>query len=114
MNLAIRLACEPLRSRSFGSISGTYAGIGTSLNNPARILFVQNLTDVTLLFSFDGVNDHFILPSNGFLLLDVMGNKSIPGGAFYVGEGTRIYVKESSGAPTSGSACVTSFYGTEG
>ena len=110
MSLAIHLGCEELRSLAFGSISGTYAGVGTSISNPARIFFVQNLTDVTCTFSFNGVTDHFVLAASGFLLLDVTSNKTVSQG-FYIAEGSRLYVK---GSPSSGSVYLTVFYGTEG
>lgn len=106
---AIRLAVEPLRSLGFGSISGTYTGIGTSFVNPVRIIYVENLTDATLLFSLDGITDHFALPANGFLLLDVSTNKSISDG-FFIAAGTRVYVK-TSGTPSKGSVYVSVFYG---
>jgi hypothetical protein len=110
MSLAIRMLPEPVRSLAFGSISGTYAGIGTSFSNAIRIIFVQNLTDSTLMFSLNGIDDHFPLPANGFLLLDVTANKTLPQGAF-IAEGTRIYVKEV-GAPSMGNVYVSTFYGT--
>jgi len=107
---AIRLRPEELRSLGFASISGTYAGIGASFDNPIKILFVQNLTDATLMFSLDGIDDHFPLVENGFILLDIGTNKSFEQGLF-IAEGTRIYVKES-GTPTSGSVYVSVFYGS--
>lgn len=108
-NLTVRLAAEPLRSLAFGSISGTYMGIGTALANPCRIIHVTNTTDVVLTYSFDGVNDHFVIPPNGFILLDVMMNSSSVGGAWNIAQGTRIYVK---GAPTFGSTYLSVFYGS--
>jgi len=107
-SLAIRLFPETLRSLAFGSILAGYVGIGSSFAHPIRIIFIQNLTDVLLLFSFDGVNDHFPLPSNGFLLLDVTSNKSVSMGCF-IAQGTRLYVKRS-GVPSSGAVYVSAFY----
>ena len=112
-NLAIRLTPEPIRSLAYTSIGAGYMGIGTALSNPSRILLIQNLTDVQLLFSFDGINDHIMLPSDGFLLLDVTANKTNNGGASYIGEGVRIYVKEV-GTPSMGGVYVSSFYGIDG
>jgi len=106
---AIRLVPEAARSLAFGSIGAAYAGIGTAINNPVRILHIQNLTDVVLMFSYDGINDHFPLASNSYLLLDITANKSRDQG-FYLAEGTRIYVKED-GTPSSGSVYVTVYYG---
>lgn len=110
--LAIRLVFEPVRSLAFGSISGTYTGIGTAFANPERMMLVQNATDVSLMFSADGINDHFQLPSNGFLLLDIAANKTTSQG-FYIAEGTRMYVKEI-GTPSTGSVYVTVMYGIDG
>src|SRR5215472_16971227 len=107
-SLAIRITPETLRSLAFGSISGAYMGIGTPFIAPSRIFHVQNLTDVQMTFSLDGITDHFVLPSQGFLLLDLTANKTNAQGAF-IAEGVRVYVKESAGAPTSGSVYVTSF-----
>lgn len=110
MSLAIRLYPEPLRSLAFGGIGGGYAGIGTAFVHPSRILLVQNFTDVILTYSLDGLEDHFQLPPNGFILLDVTTNQVQTLGCF-VSQGTRIYVK---GAPTLGQANVSTFYGFEG
>lgn len=111
MSLAIRLRAETARSLAFGSISGTYAGIGAAMTKPVRIFLLQNLTDATLWFSFDGVADTVPLPSNGFILLDVTSNKTLPQG-FFLAEGDRIYVK-TLGTPTSGAVYLTTFYGAE-
>lgn len=110
-NLAIRMLAESLRSLAFGSISVTYAGIGTSFNNPCRLMYIVNDTDVLLTFSLDGVNDHFVIPSGGFLLLDVTSNMTLTGGSLTLSQGQRIYVK---GAPSSGSVYLTVFYGANG
>lgn len=105
----IKLFPEPLRSLGFASIGAGYMGIGTALDNPSRILHIQNLTDATLLFSFNGIDDHEVLPANAFLLLDLTANRTTDSGA-YIAAGTRIYVKQS-GVATSGSVYVASFYG---
>lgn len=107
----IRASFEPVRSLGFASVSGTYAGVGTALLHPIRQFFIQNLTDQTLMFSFDGINDHFPLPSNGFFLDDVTSNKTNSSG-FYIAEGVRLYVRDISGAPTSGSVYFTVLYGS--
>lgn len=109
MSLAVRFAAEPLRSLGFASISGVYAGVGTTITNPARQFLVQNLTDETLIFSFDGVNDHFVLPAGGFFLNDISSNQTF-GQGWYIAAGTRLYVKES-GVPTTGSVYFSVFYG---
>lgn len=109
----IRLQIEPVRTLAFGSISGTYMGVGTAISNPARIFWINNLTNADLMCSIDGVNDHFPLPADSFLILDATSNKTFSPG-FYLAEGTRLYVKElgDSTTPTQGSVYFTVFYGS--
>ena len=111
MSLAIKILPETVRSLAAASIVAGYMGIGTAIDNPARIFYLQNLTDATLMFSFDGINDHFPLPANGFILLDVATNRTVSE-QFYVSQGQRIYVKEL-GVPTTGSVYLTVFYGSD-
>lgn len=107
----IRINIETVRSLGFAGISGTYAGVGSAITHPARQVFIQNLTNETLMFSIDGVNDHFPLPANGFFLDDITSNKTTSAG-FYLAEGVRLYVREISASPTTGSVYFTVFYGS--
>jgi len=109
MSLAIRLFPEALRSLAFGAIGGGFTAIGTPFENPSRILLIQNFTDATLAFSWDGVSDHLILPTDGFILIDACANKNIAGQAYFA-QGTTIYVAQV-GVPGSGDVYVTTFYG---
>lgn len=109
---AIKIGIEELRSLGFASIGAVYAGVGTSFENPVRMLFLQNLTDSQLMFSDDGVIDKITLPAGGFVMVDGTANKTKDQGLFF-GEGTRIYVKEVV-APSSGSVYLTVFYGDNG
>jgi len=107
--LSIRMKAEACRSLAFGSIGAGYAAIGTALSNPARMILLQNLTDATVWISLDGVNDHFPLLNQGYLVLDISGNKTQETG-FYLAEGDKLYCKRL-GTPTSGSVYFTAFYG---
>ena len=109
MSLAIRMRPEAIRSLAFGSIAAGYMGVGTAITHPARIIVIQNFTDAILLFSFDGIDDHFVFPSNGQLVLDISSNKTIETG-FFLAEGDRLYVKRS-GVPSSGSVYFSVLYG---
>jgi len=112
MSSAIRFAPETVRSLAFGSIVAGYTAIGTALEHPIRIFLLQNLTDETLMFSFDGVNDHIPVSLGGYLLIDVTANKTLVQG-FYIAEGSSIYVKRI-GIPTTGAVYVSTFYGDTG
>jgi hypothetical protein len=108
---SVRMRPETLRSLGFGSMGASYVAIGTPFAHPIRLLQIQNLTDATLLFSFDGVNDHVIIPASVGLVYDITTNKSRDQG-WYISQGTTLYVKNS-GTPTSGSVYVTAFYGSD-
>lgn len=108
---SIRFKAEPVRTIVFGAIGVAYMGVGTGVSHPVRQFFIQNLTDATLMFSFDGIHDHFPLPANGFFLDDITSNKSLSMG-FFLAEGERLYVKEV-GVPTTGAVYFSVFYGAD-
>ncbi len=109
-SLSVRIRYEALRSLAFGGISGAYAGVGIAFDNPVRILKITNLTNADLLISFDGVTDRDIIPANTVEVLDYGSNKANPGGQLDQSLGERVYVKQASGAATSGSVYVTVIY----
>jgi|WetSurMetagenome_2_1015567.scaffolds.fasta_scaffold975176_2 hypothetical protein len=112
MSLAIRALFEPVRTLGYAAVVAAYVGVGTVLNYPARIIYIQNTTDTALMFSFDGVNDHFPLLANAFLLLDLSSNKSVESG-YFIAKGDRLYAKYITAAPTSGSVYFTTVYGID-
>lgn len=112
---ALKFKANPLLTLGFASfpVADTYALIGT-LPNIVRLIRIQNLTDVTIVFSFDGVNDHEILVTQSFLLLDISSNQSEMGG-LYIAAGQPIYARyQDATAPSSGEVVVSSFYGYNG
>ena len=95
MSLAIKALFEPVRTVGFAAITGAagaYLGVGTALNFPTRQIFVQNFTDVVLMFSFDGINDHFPLAPSSFLLDDLTSNKTLETG-YFIAKDSRLYVR---------------------
>jgi len=116
--LALRLMPETVRTVDSATIAAspaTYIGIGSSTVKPIRMVFIQNLTDTILMFSFDGINDHFPLPTTGYIILDITANKTLESG-FFLAENQRIYVRDltpSSPPPTVGDVYVTTFYGAD-
>jgi hypothetical protein len=109
MSLAVRFQAEAVRTLAFGSIVAGYTGIGTAMTRPIRFFVIQNLTDASLMFSFDGVTDHLPLASSGYIVLDISSNQTF-GQGFYLAEGSRLYVKRI-GTATSGSVYFSAFYG---
>jgi hypothetical protein len=112
MSIATRLAVEPIRSLGFASIGAGYLSVGDSLDHAASFLVFQNLTDASVMISFNGIDDNLALPQAGGLVLDITSNKAVAGG-FFAAEGTQFYVKAISGLPTFGDFYITIFYGSE-
>lgn len=107
--MAVRAAFETLRTLAFGSISGSFAAVGTPLLNPARLVHVYNGCNTDMEFSIDGTNAHFYVPAGGFILFDFTTNHTSPEG-FFIPQGTQFYVKQAS-APGSGAVWITVVYG---
>lgn len=112
MSLAIKAVFEPVRTLGFAAIGPAYVGIGTALNFPARQIFIQNFTDVPLMFSFDGVNDHFPLASDSFLLDDLTSNRTLETG-YFIAKGERLSVRHMGAAPTVNAVWFTVLYGID-
>lgn len=113
MAYGTRADFDVLRELAFGSISGTYAAIGSALTVHGRIIKVTNGTNVPLYISTDGVNDHDKIPANGFALYDFSSNKIRDDGLF-IPIGTIFYTKEDTASPTTGGIWVSVVYGQGG
>lgn len=99
---------ETLRTLAFGSISGTYANVGTVTAHPWRIFYVTNATDEDMIFSVNGgVTDHFVVPSGQTLSMDAAANGF--NNNEYLPQGTQFAVKQVA-APSSGSVYVAGVY----
>lgn len=109
LSLSLGLKAEEVKTLGFASIGVGYMGIGTALENPARIIIIQNLTDALLMFSLDGIIDNFPQPASGYLVLDITSNKASSSGIF-IAKNQRFYVREMT-TPTVGAVYVSSFYG---
>jgi hypothetical protein len=106
-----RAYIEPLRSLASGSISASYAVIGTPTDNPTRLLCITNATQGDMLFSLDGVTDHLFLKAGSFKLFDVQSNIANGHEANFVFDShTSFFVKQVT-APVSGSVYVEVLYG---
>lgn len=106
-NIIIR--ADGMRLLAAASIAAGYTAVGTLFDHPMRIIKLVNLTDATVIFSYDGVVDHEIVPPNGFTLYDFTTNQAQTAGAF-IAKDTVMYVKRS-GVPTTGSVYVCAYYG---
>lgn len=111
---SMRAFCDEVRTIDFSGISNAYAPIGTRLASAIRILHAQNLTDSILMFSYDGLVDHFPLNSQAYVIIDITTNQALTQG-FFMPAGQRLYVRdmtdEGYNAPTIGAVWLTVYSG---
>jgi hypothetical protein len=105
-----RLRIDTVRTAAFGAIGAAYSAVGTAITDPCRIFCLTNITDQDVFFSIDGVNNHFIVPSNSFKLIDITANKVRDDG-FFLPEGTVFYVVRAGAAPTVGAVYIEVLHG---
>jgi len=101
---------DTLRSIAFGSISGTYAAIGTAFTEPVRLICFTNTTDGDMFLSDDGVNNKMFIPKGAFKLFDLTSNKFSATSFWVLPIGTQFYVKQST-APTLGAVYIECLWG---
>jgi hypothetical protein len=96
---------EALRSLAFGSISGTYANLGSATTHPISMANIANTTDKDLIFSWNGgTTDHMRLGPNTV--------RPIPLAALQLLKqtGAQFAVKDAGSATTTGAAIVEIIY----
>ena len=103
------VSIDVLRTLAFGSISGTYAALGTKFTHEARIVVLVNNTDGDLFFSIDGVNDMIYLPATQTRTINATTNKLYPVRKWIFAPGTQFYVRQST-APTKNSVALEAYY----
>lgn len=101
---------DGIRSLGFGSISSSYAALGTQFGHAMRVLHFINNTDTDILVSFDGSNDNTIVLAEGFALYDLTSDQDIAE-HFRYQKGTQIYIKDTGTAATLGSFYLVCVYG---
>lgn len=101
---------DTLRSLAHGSISASYAAIGSAITQPIRLFCVTNNTNGDMLFSLDGSTDQLFVAQGSFKLFDVASNRDDQDGYLALPANTTFYVKQST-APSSGSVYVEIVYG---
>lgn len=111
MSFSRVLTYQTQKTLAFGSIGAAYTLIDSSFYYETRILQVYNGTDVLLQFSLDGVNDHFVLPTEGTMVLDLSAN-NLDGVPTMLPSKQKVYVKQI-GVPSSGSVYVSSLTGKD-
>lgn len=101
-----RLYPNPLKSRDSATFTGSYQTLGTVLEHPCRLVKLTNNSTVFITISWDGINDHEVLPAGSFLLIDVSSNRQVSE-IYDIAEGTQFLVKGSAGT---GSVYLSSYF----
>jgi len=110
MVFANKFTPEALKVLAFGSISGSYAAIGTPTANAWDECIINNTTDQDITVSFDGTNDHVRLGANQIVKLSE-GSLSMIRINGKLEAGTQFYAKQSTAtAPTKNAIIVMGFY----
>lgn len=100
---------ETERTLAFGSITGTYAKVGSVTANAAIQFILQNQTDVAVSFSIDGTNSMITLAAGSVFTSDVQTNRSDRSELMMLPQGTQFWVK-TAGSPSLGGAYISIFY----
>lgn len=93
---------DTLRSVAFGSITSSYAAVGSVLPSPAVCIAFTNNTDGIIYVSTDGVNDMLAIPPSTGKVFDIKTNSPYATD-FLFPANTQFLIKYSGSAPTSGS-----------
>lgn len=113
MSLATRLEFDETRILGWALIGANYSAIGDAFAHPIVSLYVQNLTDALLTFTFNTnyVDGQFVLPANGYFLYDATANKGLSQ-SLYFEKNKTLFVKQYA-IPTTGNVFVSTVYGVE-
>ena len=104
---------DTLRTIAFGSISGTYAAIGSATTVNPRTICITNDTDAAMIVSDDNTNStgKMYLPARSFRLYDLTTNeRQTRDDSFEIGKNVTMYIKQYSGAPTTGVVALEYLY----
>jgi hypothetical protein len=102
---------DAIRSAGFAAITPAYTAVGPSFPRPMRLIYVTNMTNGDMMFSFTGNTDHFVVPAMGYIIFDFSSNKIDGNDGFFLQKGTQMYIKSLS-VPTSGTVYITAVYGS--
>lgn len=103
----VRIAPETLRSIDSATFTGMYQAIGVPLAHPGCLVKFVNDSDVSVLISWNGVDDHDVVPTQSFALYDIETNSGDQSRGLSVPQGTQFYVQ---GAVGTGSVYLTVLY----
>lgn len=101
---------DTLRTLANGSISASYAAVGSATSLPTRLICFTNNTDADMLFTDDPTVDKIFVAKGSFKLFDISTNRDAYESYIAFRKGTQFYVKQLAG-PTTGSVYIEIIYG---
>ena len=106
----IKAAFLPAASGSHTVVTGSYAVLGDAFTQPVVMFHIASSLNQAILLSFDGTNDHILVPARTLATFDLSSNKR-PETRLELPIGTQIYIKQGpdTGA-TSGDIYITLIY----
>lgn len=107
--MGIKAYFDTIKTLAHGSISTSYAAVGTVTSLPAHAFRIINNTDGDMLFSTDGSTDMLFVPHGSFVLYDVSSNKDYPDQKLFIPAQLQFYVKYSS-SPSTGAVWIELLY----
>lgn len=101
---------DQIRSLAFGSISGSYAAVGTATTKAMRLVCITNATDGDMMFSIDGTNNFLFVAAGSFKLFDFCANRQSSDEYWLLPSHTQFYVKQVT-APSKNSVYIECLWG---
>ena len=98
------LKADPLLESTFGSITSSFTAVGSPIPNSWSIITFKNLTNVSLIISWDGVDDNMKLPANSFEVLDLTSNEGV------IVRTTQFFVKHGVTPPSTNSMVIQGYF----
>lgn len=102
---------DSIRSKAYGSITGSYTTVGSALTHNWRMWCITNNTDGDMMFSLNGSTDNVFVPAYSFRLYDLSTNAANvqDTDGFQMQIGSQFSVKYIS-APTQGTVYIEGVY----
>jgi hypothetical protein len=101
---------ESIKTLAFGSISASYAAVGSPTTHTVKAFCISNNTQGDMYFTVDNTQDSMFLAAGSFRLYDVQANMNSQfDDKFVFPIGTQFYVKQIT-APVSGNVYVEVIY----
>ena len=112
MAAGLRIIPDTLRSVASSTFTGAFQTLGTPLNYACPLVKFVNNSNQLVTISWDGVNEHDVLPANSFALYDFASDAGSQRGLF-ASQGIQFWVKGPAPGTNTGSVYLVTFFTSE-